>query len=108
LEVHRRRLLLGLERARTRLAVAAARERKATPIPKWGVYSETENRMRHCLRKLRADSYDHPEVAETWLPALDALERLLGPVAQISESGEAERINHRLSEILKLLETLTP
>ena len=105
--MHRRRLLLGLERARTRLAVAAARERKATPIPKWGVYNETEDRMRHCLRKLRTGRSDHPEAAETWMPALDALDRLLGPVAQVSESGEAEHLNRRLCEILKLLETLT-
>jgi hypothetical protein len=106
-EVHRRRLLLGLERARTHLAVAAARERRATPLPKWGIYRETEDRMRHCLRRLRADGSARQEVAETWLPALDALDHLLGPVAQVSQSGEAERLNRRLAEILEILEALT-
>jgi hypothetical protein len=46
-------LLLALERARTRLAIAIASEKKSTLPGRWQYYLDTADRMRRLIRKLR-------------------------------------------------------
>jgi len=70
-----RELVLALERARTRLAVAIASETKSTPPDRWRYYLDTSDRMRRFIKRLRAGSgelQEHPD----WERALEALRRL--------------------------------
>jgi hypothetical protein len=73
--VHRE-LLLALESARTRLAVAIAAETKSTPLDQWRYYLDTADRIRRFARKLRRRGFDVPQEFQDWIRALEALKRL--------------------------------
>ena len=103
-EVVQRKLLLRLERARTRLAVMIASERKATTPERWRKYGETEARMRRCLKDLRTGSRSGRRDSDPWTCALEALDRLAGPVEGHACQSEAQRLCRRLAEILEVLE----
>ncbi len=103
-EVLHRRLLLGLERARTRLAVAIACERKATLPESWRVYRETDDRVRRCLKELRLHHDRTVATGEPWFSALAALDRVLGASEPYPLSGQAQRLSRHLSEVLELIE----
>ena len=70
-----RELVLALESARTRLAVAIASEAKSTPLDRWQYYLETADKMRRFSKKLRMGSGALQE-REEWMRALEALRRL--------------------------------
>lgn len=69
-------LLLALESARTRLAVAVAAETKSTPPQRWQYYLETADQMCRCLRKLRKPDGDNPAECQDWRQALETLRQL--------------------------------
>jgi hypothetical protein len=69
-------LLLALESARTRLAIAVAAETKSTPPQQRQHYLETADQMRRCLRKLRKWNGDKPPGRGDWRQALEALKHL--------------------------------
>jgi hypothetical protein len=71
-----RRLLDALERARSRLAVAMATEMKAAPADCRRHYQETEERMRRCVKDLRARRRRGVPLECAWTEALEALGRL--------------------------------
>ncbi len=69
-------LLLAIESARNRLAVAIASETKSTPPDRRQYYLETADRMRRISRKLRKDGAGIPQDRQPWIRALEALNRL--------------------------------
>jgi hypothetical protein len=103
-ELIQRRLLLGLERARTHLAVAIASESKITPPEGWRNYRETEDRMRRCLKVLRARNESRHADPDPWRSALEMLDSLPGPLGGRSPQYEAQRLCRCLSEVLGILE----
>jgi hypothetical protein len=91
-------LLLALESARTRLAVAIAAETKSTPLDRWQYYLDTADRMRRCIRKLRRSDFDaSPPAPQDLTGVIDALRRL--PV-----QGKAQRLCKILGDIVTGLE----
>lgn len=103
-EVLQRKLLLRLERARTRLAVVIASESKATTPESWRKYRETETRMRRCVKGLRAGSRMGGLDSDPWRWALEALSGLTDPVDGHAYQSDAQRLCRRLAEILEVLE----
>jgi hypothetical protein len=69
-------LLLALESARTRFAVAIAAESKSTPVERWRYYLDTADRVGRFIKKFRkADPGIEPENLD-WVQALEVLSRM--------------------------------
>jgi len=96
-KVHRE-LLLALESARTRFAVAMAAEAKSTPPDQWQYYMDTADRMRRFAGRLRRSDPNVLAVHEECSHALETLKRL--PVEHA-----AERLCHILGETIGRLES---
>ncbi len=103
-EVLQRRLLLRLERARTRLAVMIAIESKTTTAERWQKYGETDMRLRRCLKDLRTGRLTLRRDSDPWIWALQALDRLGEPIDDHACQSEAQMLCRRLAEILEVLE----
>ena len=86
-----RQLVLALESARTKLAIAVATEAKATSLERWSYYLDTAEQIRRCVKRLRrqnpAASLGHSNL----LHALDSLERF--PAWQIHQWHQSEALN---------------
>lgn len=96
-------LLVALERARGRLAVAIAAENKITPRERWRHYLETEDRMRKVVREIRSRcgrSYRKPFA---WLQVMEVLNRPLPPTDEWA-GGEASELCDRLHRVLEIME----
>ncbi len=103
-EVLHRKLLLRLERARTRLAVVMATESKFTTPERWREYRETETRIRRCLKDLRAGRTMGRVDSDPWRRVLEALDCLTESGHEEACQSEARIICRRLAEILEVLE----
>ena len=68
-------LLLALESARTRLAIAIASEKKRTLPELWQYYLDTSDQMCRSIRKLRKAETDAPAL-RGWMCALETLKRI--------------------------------
>ncbi len=90
-------LLLALESARTRLAIATAAEAKSTPLDQWRYYLDAADRMRCFIRKLRREDAEAAPKTRDWVHALETLRRL--PV-----HDKAQRLCRTLEDIVKRLE----
>jgi hypothetical protein len=90
---NQRELLVALERARTRLAVAIATEAKSTPPERWRYYFETTERTRRFLKRLRNGDSEMFCTRQRWTEALDSLK-------QLSPHAETAHLCRLLSEIL--------
>jgi len=73
-----KRLLLALELARARFAVAIAAEKKSTSLPQWQYYLDTADQVRRCLKRLRKRDDGSGEMQHDWVGFLEALNRLPG------------------------------
>jgi hypothetical protein len=71
----RKELLIALESARTRLAVAAALEKKFTLPVRWQYYLETADQMCLSIRRLRK-AEDRLPPPEQWASSLERLRRM--------------------------------
>jgi hypothetical protein len=69
-------LLMALESARTRLAVAIASERKATLPDRLQYYMETAEQTRRFMKKLRRANSDIMQERQEWIHALENLRHL--------------------------------
>jgi hypothetical protein len=74
-KIHRE-LVLALESARMRLAVAIASETKSTPPDRRRYYLDTSDRIRRFIKSLRKGDPDVLQQRQAWVQALDALNRL--------------------------------
>jgi hypothetical protein len=90
-------LLLALESARTRLAVAIAAETKSTPRERRQYYLDTTDRICRSIRKLRRAGPDAPPKPQEWVRALETLQKL--PVQE-----KAHRLCQVLGDIVAGLE----
>ncbi len=90
-------LLLALECARTRLAVAVAAETKSTPLHRWQYYLDTADRMRRYIATLRRRTFDAPPPPQAMVRAIEALKHL--PV-----QDQALRLCQLLGDIVTELE----
>jgi hypothetical protein len=70
----RKELLTAMESARTRLAVAAALEKKLTLPARWQYYLETADQMCLSIRRLRK-AEDRLPPPEQWANSLERLRR---------------------------------
>jgi hypothetical protein len=95
-KIHRE-LVLALESARTRLAVAIAFETKSTPPSRWEYYLQTADRTRRFVKKLRQAETDFVQERQDWIHALEDLRRLPDP-------SRASRLCQALQEIVARLE----
>ena len=94
-------LLLALQSARTRLAIAIAAETKSTPVEKWRYYLETADRVRCFIRQFRsADSGSMPD-RQNCSRALYALKRLC------VQNGKASHLCQVLHEVLAQLKSVS-
>jgi hypothetical protein len=89
-------LLLALESARTRLAIAIASEKKSTLPDRWQYYLDTLDQMRHFIRKLRKTE-NRASAIKGWICALEALR-------SISAQEQAIHLCRILSRIVAELE----
>ncbi len=96
-KIHRE-LLLALECARTRFAVAIAAEAKSTPPDQWQYYMDTADRLRRFAGRLRRSDLNVLAVHEEYSHALETLKRL--PVEHA-----ADRLCHMLGETIERLES---
>jgi hypothetical protein len=101
-------LILALENARTRFVVAVALEQKSTPRRLWGVYLETEERLRHCLKALRMLDQARRAGNRQCALALEALVRRSDSTEPHSGPGEALHLCFLLQEVLMHLERMAP
>jgi hypothetical protein len=92
-----RELLLALERARTRLAVAIAAETKSTPLDRWRYYLDTADRMRRLIGELRRKDCDGQ-------PAPQAVVRAVETLQSLSAHDKALRLCQVLADIVAELE----
>jgi len=99
-----RRLLDALERARSRLAVAMATEMKAAPAECRRHYQETEERMRRCVKDLRARSRRGVPLERAWSEALEALGRI--PPAPRSPAAREEGVRQLCTSLADVLAPL--
>lgn len=102
-------LLDALERARSRLAVAMAAGMKTAPGECRRHYQETEERMRRCLKELRARRRRGMPLEPAWAEALEALDLL--PPAPRSPAALQEGVRQlciRLAAALAPLERVAP
>jgi hypothetical protein len=99
-----RRVFFALERARSRLAVAYAAERKRTTADRWLRYLEVDGRMRVLLRRLRSGWDPAPDPPAEWIHAIDGLENLPPAPDSGSRQSHAQLLSRHLAEILEILE----
>ena len=99
-----RRVHFALERARTRLAIAYASERKRTTAMSWQAYTAVEDRMRRYLRRLRTGWDPAPRDSEKWIDALQSLENLPSNPVPDSPQGATQLLFQHLFHALDLLE----
>jgi hypothetical protein len=71
----RKELLIALESARTRFAVAAASEKKFTLPARWQYYLDTADQISLSIRKLRKME-DRLAPPEQWASSLEKLRRM--------------------------------
>jgi hypothetical protein len=71
----KKKLLLALESARTRLAVAIAEEKKCTLPDRWHHYLDMADQISCSIRKLRRMEIDE-SAAQEWSGALEELNRI--------------------------------
>ncbi len=101
-DVHRQ-LVVALEKARTRFAVAMASEGKMALLRHWKRYVETDRRIRHFLQTLRCGEQRQYRHRRRWESVLEMLRRL--PAGDPAAShGITGQINDRLCEALTSLE----
>lgn len=96
-------LVQALERARSRLAIAAATDARLTPLKRRRDYLELEERIRRCLKELRLRQH-----AEKHLPAAVAsglLHQVLSALRRETGYGDAQELCQQLQEILLSLES---
>jgi len=91
-----RELLLAMESARTRLAVAMAAESKSTTPAAWQYYLETDDQIRRLTKKLRSNG--RPSVAGS-RECLRALESLRQLSAQAKALGLCRELRQIVSEL---------
>ncbi len=75
MKIHRE-LLVALESARMRLAVAIAAETKSTPPNQWQYYLDTSERMRRFIGHLRKKRFDMLQQPQDWIRATEVLKQL--------------------------------
>jgi len=95
-KVHRE-LLLALESARTRLAVAMAAETKSTPLDRRQYYLDTADRTRRFMKKLRKANADKATEPQDLIRALETLKQL--PI-----HDKAQRLCQVLRDVVTELE----
>lgn len=101
----RRELVFALERARTRLAVSIASEMKTTRAELWNLYRDTEDRLRRCLKVLRARQRQGAVEEGGATDALEALRRLsLHLLPSETGPGDARQLCRNVREALECLE----
>jgi len=71
----RKELLIALESARIRLAIATALEKKYTLPVHWQHYLDTADMMGRSIRRLRREE-DRPHPPEAWTSALEKLRKM--------------------------------
>jgi hypothetical protein len=74
-KIHRE-LILAVESARMRLAVAIALETKSTPPDRRRYYLDISDRMRQFVKRLRKGGADVAQERQAWVQALDTLKQL--------------------------------
>jgi hypothetical protein len=100
-----RELMQALERARSRLAIAAAADARFTPLRKRRDYLETEERIMRCLRDLRGHQRCDRHIAPTLASGL--LEKLAPLVRHETRRGDARVLDQALQEVLSSLEQMS-
>jgi hypothetical protein len=93
-------LLRALERVRTRLAIAIARESKVTTQGRRRYYLDTEERIRCMLKDLRCQRWQDM----TWNEAIEALRRIPDFPDPQEEKIDAQAMCRRLREVMAILE----
>jgi hypothetical protein len=88
----RSELLLALESARTRLAIAIAMEKKYTLPARWQYYLDTTEQIRCSIRRLRSAKFDGAAL-KGWACALERLKK-------ISTQDQVCRLCQTLREIV--------
>jgi hypothetical protein len=97
-------IVLALENARTRFAVAVATEKKTTAPKLWRSYFETEDRLRRCLKTLRAPGHSGLSGNRECALAMEILVQRSAICSSQQPDGEAKRLCGVLQEALKYLE----
>jgi hypothetical protein len=92
----KRDLLLAMETARSRLAIAIAEESKYTPWNQRQYYLDTADRMRRNIARLRTEKSSEGFQLQEWILALEALR-------EIPLNDRAQAICERLCRILAML-----
>jgi hypothetical protein len=92
-----RELLMALESARTRLAVAIASETKSTPPDRLQYYFDTADQARRFNKKLRRLNINSVKTHQDWSHALENLRR-------IPAQGNASGLCRMLLDIVDRLE----
>jgi hypothetical protein len=90
-------LLLALEYARTRLAIAMAVETKSTPTAQWQYYLDTTDRMCRYMKKLRKSDF-------TASPGLQNLDRAVETLKRLPVHDKAMRLCRIIRDIVAELE----
>ncbi len=97
-------LVFALESARTRLAIAIAAESRCTPLESRRYYLDTEDRMRRCLKELRASEGTGAPDASRCNRALAMLQALPGLVNRKTSIEGAQQLCRLLTDVLTGLE----
>ena len=92
----KRDLLLAMETARSRLAIAIAEESKYTPWNQRQYYLDTADRMRRNITRLRTEESNEGFQLQEWILALEALR-------EIPLNDRARTICERLRRIMAIL-----
>ncbi|MEJ2247623.1 MAG: hypothetical protein P8Y80_16340 [Acidobacteriota bacterium] len=93
----KRDLLLAMETARSRLAIAIAEESKYTSWDQRKYYLDTADRMRRNIARLRTEESAERFQLPGWILALEALR-------EIPLNNRAQAICERLRRIIAILE----
>ncbi len=91
-------LLLALESARNKFAIAIAVETKSTPVETWRSYLDTAEQVRCFVRKFRRTNPGTLSEHQEWARALDTLQRMP------AEQGSASHLCRILTDIMVQLE----
>ncbi len=100
----RRTILCGLERARTRMAVAMARENKSTTAAVRARYQRIESGLRSILKPLRCRWPAGQSSPEDWERVMQILATLPAPPDAGSPGSEIQRLCDHLFEVLEILD----
>jgi|GEM_PF-1750388 len=92
----KRELLLAMETARSRLAIAIAEESKYTPWNQRQYFLDTADRMRRNIARLRTEKSSEGFQLQEWILALEALR-------EIPLNDRAQAICERLRRIITML-----